>query len=82
VGLRIGRNLLQDIALSIVSKILLLMEDGYLSHFRFDRHKKSAGAEVSRVAVLQKEAKALKVGDRVNISVKSFNPEVNKLLSD
>jgi hypothetical protein len=29
--------------------------------------------------VLQKEAKALVVGDRVSVSAKSFNPEVKKL---
>jgi xanthine dehydrogenase accessory factor len=34
VGLRIGRNLPQDIALSIISEIMLLMEGGELAHFR------------------------------------------------
>jgi xanthine dehydrogenase accessory factor len=34
VGLCIGRNLPQDIALSILSEIMLLMEGGSLKHFR------------------------------------------------
>ena len=33
-GLRIGRNLPQDIALSVASEILLLMEGGAPEHFR------------------------------------------------
>ena len=34
IGLRIGRNLPQDIALSVASEILLLMEGGAPEHFR------------------------------------------------
>jgi xanthine dehydrogenase accessory factor len=36
VGLKIGRNLPQDIALAILSEIRLLMEGGALEHFRID----------------------------------------------
>lgn len=39
VGLRIGRNLPADIALSVVSEIMLLMEGGALEHFRINWQK-------------------------------------------
>jgi xanthine dehydrogenase accessory factor len=39
VGIRIGRNFPQDIALSIVSEIMLRMEGGTLEHFRIDWEK-------------------------------------------
>jgi xanthine dehydrogenase accessory factor len=36
VGLKIGRNLPQDIALAVLSEIRLIMEGGALEHFRID----------------------------------------------
>lgn len=39
VGIRIGRNTPQDIALSIIAEIMLGMEGGALEHFRIDWHK-------------------------------------------
>jgi len=41
VGIRIGRNTPQDIALSIIAEIMLGMEGGALEHFRIDWHKKN-----------------------------------------
>lgn len=39
IGLRIGRNFPQDIALSVISEIMLLMEGGTLEHFRINWEK-------------------------------------------
>ncbi len=47
IGLRIGRNFPQDIALSVVAEIMLLMEGGELSHFRIDWMKKEAAPRES-----------------------------------
>jgi molybdate transport system ATP-binding protein len=66
-----------DDRLRITGQVLAKIEQGVVCIVTV-----AVGADVSRVAVLRKEAESLAVGDRVSISVKSFTPDIRKLRID
>ncbi len=60
--------------LQITGQVLAKTDQGVVSIVTV-----AVGAEVSRVAVIRKDAESLSIGDRVSLSVKAFNPQVKKL---